>query len=123
MGSQDDFFEALGPTLPPPNDSPGFFTNATGLFRGADIAGKQLGVRGSATDPGAPGIVGQGGPGGNGVEGQGTNGVLGLSATAVRVMTAAGVVGIGDASGAVGFTASRREATQVYLVWERPSVV
>jgi hypothetical protein len=61
MGSQDAFFEALGPTSAPPNDPPGFFTHATGLFRGADIAGSQLGVRGSATDLGAPGVVGQGG--------------------------------------------------------------
>jgi len=107
MGSQDDFFEALGPTDPPPNDSPGFFTQATRLWRGADIAGKQLGVRGTGTDPGAPGIIGEGGPGGNGVFGHGMNGVVGLSATAIRnpateASEPAGVFGVGDSSTAVG---------------------
>lgn len=111
MGSQDDFFEALGPTPAPPNDSPGFFTHATGLYRGVDVAGKQLGVRGTGTDPGAPGVIGEGGPGdnvtpgGNGVFGHG--GVVGYTTTATRLMATemsdpAGVFGVGDASMAVG---------------------
>ena len=104
MGSQNDFFEALGPTLDPPNDSPGFFTNATGLFRGADIAGKNLGVRGVGTDAGALGIIGEGGPAGNGVfgrggvpddQGNGGNGVFGSGMNA-------GVLGVGDGTSAVG---------------------
>jgi hypothetical protein len=113
MGSQDDFFEALGPTRDPPNDSPGFFTNASGLFRGVDVAGKHLGVRGTGTDPGAPGVIGEGGlgdnvtAGGNGVFGHGMNGVVGYSATATRLMATemnepAGVFGVGDGSSAVG---------------------
>jgi hypothetical protein len=90
MGSQDAFFEALGPTSPPPNDSPGFFTHATGIFRGADIFGTLLGIKGTGTDPGAPGVVGQGGlslggrPGGNGVFGQGLNGIVGYTQAATR---------------------------------------
>ena len=113
MGSQDDFFEALGPTPDPPNDSPGFFTHASGLFRGVDVAGKHLGVRGTGTDPGAPGVIGEGGlgdnvtAGGNGVFGHGMNGVVGYSATSIRLMATemnepAGVFGVGDESSAVG---------------------
>jgi hypothetical protein len=107
MGSQDDFFEALGPTPAPPNDSPGFFTQATNIWRGADIAGKQLGVRGTGTGPGAPGIIGEGATGGNGVFGHGMNGVVGLSATAIRnpsteASEPAGIFGVGDSSTAVG---------------------
>ena len=113
MGSQDDFFEALGPTPDPPNVSPGFFTHASGLHRGVDVAGKMLGVRGTGTDPGAAGVIGEGGvgdnvtPGGNGVFGHGMNGVVGYSATAARIMATefsepAGVFGVGDGSSAVG---------------------
>ena len=107
MGSQDDFFEALGPTSPPPNDSPGFFTNASRIWRGVDVAGKQLGVRGRGGDPGSVGVEGHGGLGGNGVFGQGMNGVVGLSAAAVRnpateASDPAGVFGVGDGSSAVG---------------------
>ena len=107
MGSQDDFFEALGPTLAPPNDSPGFFTYATGLYRGADIHGRVLGVRGVGDATGAVGVEGRGGAGGNGVFGRGMNGIVGLTATAVRNPTTeaaepAGVSGVGDASSGVG---------------------
>jgi hypothetical protein len=106
MGSQDSFFEALGPTSSP-NDSPGFFTNATGLWRGVDVTGKSLGVRGRGSDPGSVGVEGHGGPGGNGVFGQGMNGIVGLSAAAVRNPPTegsepAGVFGVGDGSSAVG---------------------
>src|SRR5262245_7548317 len=108
MGAQDAFFEALGPTSPPPNDSPGFFTFATGIYRGADIHGRQLGVRGIGTGAGAPGIVGQGGlTSGNGVEGRGLNGVVGVTTGAVRnpateASSPAGVLGVGDASTGAG---------------------
>jgi hypothetical protein len=107
MGSQNDFFEALGPTPPPPNDSPGFFTNATRIWRGVDVVGKQLGVRGRGGDAGSVGVEGHGGPGGNGVFGQGMNGIVGLSAAAVRnpateASEPAGVFGVGDGSSAVG---------------------
>ena len=104
MGSQDDFFEALGPTEDPPNDSPGFFTYATRLWRGADISGKTLGVRGTGTDAGATGIVGQGGPAGNGVFGRGGvpdnpgSGGIGVFGTGMN----AGVLGVGDGTTAVG---------------------
>jgi hypothetical protein len=106
MGSQDSFFEALGPTSSP-NDSPGFFTNATGLWRGVDVTGKSLGVRGRGSDAGSVGVEGHGGPGGNGVFGQGMNGIVGLSAAAVRnpdteSSNPAGVFGVGDGGHAAG---------------------
>jgi hypothetical protein len=115
MGSQSDFFEALGPTENPPNDSPGFFTYATGLWRGADISGKTLGVRGIGTDPGSTGIIGQGGDAGNGVFGQGGaagNGVVGQGGVpddhangGIGVFgtgQTAGILGVGDGTSAVG---------------------
>jgi hypothetical protein len=106
-GSQDSWFEALGPTSLPPHDSPGFFTNAAGLYRGVDVTGNHLGVRGTGRDPGSVGVEGHGGPGGNGVFGQGMNGIVGLSAAAVRNPATeghepAGVFGVGDGSSAVG---------------------
>ena len=107
MGSKDEFFEATGPTSPPPHDSPAFFTNGTNIWRGVDVVGKSLGVRGSGGDPGSVGVEGHGGAGGNGVFGQGMNGVVGLSAGAVRNPTAkstypAGVYGFGDGGQAAG---------------------
>jgi hypothetical protein len=103
MGSQDNFFEALGPTSPSPHDSPGFFTNGSQIWRGVDVTGKQLGVRGRGGDPGSVGVEGHGGPGGNGVFGQGKNGVVGLSAAAVlKASDPAGVFGVGDGEQADG---------------------
>jgi hypothetical protein len=95
MGTQDDFFEALGPTSPAPHDSPGFFCNGPQIWRGVDVTGRQLGVRGRGRDIGSVGVEGHGGPGGNGV--------IGFSAAAVRTASnPAGVVGVGDGNQAAG---------------------
>ncbi len=97
-GSQDSWFEALGPTSLPPNDSPGFFTNAAGLYRGVDVTGRQLGVRGRGSDNGSVGVEGHGGPGGNGVFGQGMNGVVGQGTNGVVGHGTIGVVGLSPAA-------------------------
>jgi hypothetical protein len=84
MGTHDDFFEALGPTSPAPNDTPGFFTKGTQIWRGVDVTGRQLGVRGRGSDTGSVGVIG-------------------LSAAAVGPSSGpAGVVGVGDGEQADG---------------------
>jgi hypothetical protein len=84
MGTHDDFFEALGPTSPAPNDTPGFFTKGTQIWRGVDVTGRQLGVRGRGSATGSVGVIG-------------------LSAAAVRTSSdSAGVVGVGDGEQAAG---------------------
>ena len=48
--SSDNQFTALGPTII------GFQTNGTNIDRGADITGKEFGVRGSGGKAGAAGV-------------------------------------------------------------------
>jgi hypothetical protein len=89
--SSDNQYTALGPAIV------GFQTNGTNINRGAEIAGKDVGVKGTCQGAFGDGVQGFGGnAGGKGVLGQGGDGRSG-------VVGGIGVLGRGGDSQGVGF--------------------